>query len=62
MALKLSLSGSLPSIAEWLIIIGFIIGALGIASQTFVLSTIESSVILFVIGVLTLLAKTIEPA
>jgi hypothetical protein len=62
MALKLSLNGSLPSIAEWLIIIGFIIGALGIASQTFVLSTMESSVILFVIGVLTLLAKTIEPA
>jgi hypothetical protein len=62
MALKLSLSGSLPSVAEWLIIIGFIIGALGIASQTFVLSTMESSVVLFTIGVLTLLAKTIEPA
>lgn len=58
---KISLNGSLPSIAEWLIIIGFIIGALGIASQTFVLSTLESSVILFVIGVLTLLAKTITP-
>jgi hypothetical protein len=54
---KLSFSGKLPSVAEWLLILGFIIGALGLASQTFVLTTQESAVILFVIGVLTLLAK-----
>lgn len=47
----------MPSIAEWLLIIGFIIGALGLASSTFVLSTRESSAILFAVGVLTLLAK-----
>lgn len=60
-ALKISLNGSLPSTAEWLLIIGFIVGALGLVSQTFSLTPTESGIILFVVGVLTLLAKTITP-
>jgi hypothetical protein len=59
MGYTLSLSGKLPSTAEWLLIIGFIIGALGIASQTFSFSGQDSAIILFMVGVLTLLAKTI---
>ena len=55
--LKVSLSSKLPSTAEWLLIIGFIIGALGLATQTFSLTTQESSIVLFVVGVLTLLLK-----
>ena len=55
--LKVSLSANLPSTAEWLLIIGFIIGALGLATQTFSLTTQESSIVLFVVGVLTLLLK-----
>ena len=57
--LKVSLSAKLPSVAEWLLIIGFIIGALGIATQTFVLTAQESSIVLFVVGVLTLLLKVL---
>lgn len=57
MALRISLSANLPSTAEWLLIIGFIIGALGLATQTFVLTATESSIVLFVVGVLTLLLK-----
>jgi hypothetical protein len=57
---RLSLSAGIPSVAEWLLIIGFIIGALGLATQTFVLTTIQSSYVLFAIGVLTLLAKIIS--
>ena len=53
MGIKLSLGGSLPSTAEWLLIIGFIVGALGIASQTFSFSGQDSAIILFVVGVLT---------
>ena len=55
--LKVSLSANLPSTAEWLLIIGFIIGDLGLATQTFSLTTQESSIVLFVVGVLTLLLK-----
>ena len=59
MALRLSLSGKLPSTAEWILIIGFIVGALGLATQTFSLTTQDSAIVLFVVGVLTLLAKTL---
>ena len=57
--LKVSLSSKLPSTAEWLLIIGFIIGALGLATQTFSLTTQESSIVLFAVGVLTLLLKVL---
>ena len=59
MSLKLSWSGKLPSTAEWVLIIGFIVGALGLATQTFSLTTQESAIILFAVGVLTLLMKTL---
>jgi hypothetical protein len=59
MGYTLSWSGKLPSTAEWLLIIGFIIGALGLFLHTFTLTTEQGSIVLFVVGVLTLLAKTI---
>ena len=60
MSYKLSFSGRLPSTAEWLLIIGFIAGALGLATKTFVLSAQQGSIILFAIGVLALLTKVIS--
>ena len=61
---RISLGSTLPSTAQWILIIGLIIGALGIATQTFVLTATQSSIVLFVVGVLTLLLKvlTTEPA
>ena len=61
---RISLGSTLPSTAQWILIIGLIIGALGIATQTFVLTAMQSSIVLFVVGVLTLLLKvlTTEPA
>ena len=57
--LRINLGANLPSTAEWLLIIGFIIGALGIATQTFVLTATQSSIVLFIVGVLTLLLKVL---
>lgn len=62
MTLTLDPRSGLSSIPAWLLVIGFIGSSLVLATQTFALTATQSEAILFVVGVLTLLATLLTTA